>query len=107
MRMTTLLTAAAVAGIMAAPALAQPPGGGAGRGLLPAFEEMDANKDGKVSKEEFTKALPEQAQQFADRIFDSRDVNPKDGYLSKEENAAAPAMGGGRGRGAGGAPGQQ
>ena len=93
MRISTLLTAAALAAI-AAPALAQPPGGG--RGGLPDFAAMDANKDGKVTKEELTAALPEQAKQFADRIFESRDTN-KDGAISKEENDAAPAMGRGRG----------
>jgi len=103
MRTTTLLSVAALAAIIAAPALAQPPGGG--RGGLPTFEVMDANKDGKVTKEELTAALPEQAKQFADRIFDSRDTNPKDGSISKAENDAAPAMGAGRGRGPGGAPG--
>ncbi len=104
MRISNLLTAAALAAIVASPALAQPPGGG--RGGLPDFATMDANKDGKVTKEELTASLPEQAKQFADRIFDSRDTN-KDGSISKEENDAAPAMGGGRGRGPGGAPGQQ
>jgi len=89
MRKSTLFAAAALA-VIAAPAFAQPPAGG--RGMLPTFEAMDANKDGKVTKAELTTALPEQAKQFADRIFDSRDAN-KDGAITKAENDAAPAMG--------------
>lgn len=100
MRISTLLTAAAFAAAFAAPALAQPPAGG-GRGL-PDFATQDANKDGKVTKEELTASLPEQAKQFADRIFDTRDAN-KDGSISKVESDAAPA---GRG-GGGGAPAPQ
>jgi hypothetical protein len=99
MRITTLLSTAALAMIVASPALAQPPAGGGGRGMLPTYEAMDANKDGKVTKEELTASLPEQAKQFADRIFESRDTN-KDGAITKEENDAAPAMGRGRGGGA-------
>jgi hypothetical protein len=105
MRTSTLLSVAALAAIVAAPALAQPPGGGRG-GFLPPFETQDANKDGKVTKEELTASLPEQAKQFADRIFESRDINPKDGAITKAESDAAPAMGRGGGRGPGGAPGQ-
>jgi EF hand len=52
------------------------------------FEKMDADGDGKVSKEEFKK-LSENAGQgkhgeFSDRVFDRLDAN-SDGYLSKEE----------------------
>ena len=101
MRTSTLIMAAALTVAAAAPALAQPPAGrGGGRGMLPEFATMDANKDGKVTKEELTASLPEQAKQFADRIFESRDAN-KDGAISKEENDAAPAMGRGRGPGGG------
>jgi len=96
MRISTLLAAAALTAIAASPALAQPPAGG-GRGGLPDFATQDVNKDGKVTKEELTSVLPEQAKQFADRIFESRDTN-KDGAITKEESDAAPAMGrGGRG----------
>ena len=95
MRITTLLAVATLTAAVAAPAFAQPPAGG--RGGLPTFDAMDANKDGKVTKEELTAALPEQAKSFADRIFTARDTN-KDGAITKEENDAAPSMGRGRGQ---------
>jgi len=104
MRITTLAAVAVLSAAIAAPALAQQPGGGGGRGPMADFATMDANKDGKVTKEEFTKTLPEQAQAMADQIFARRDANG-DGTLSKEE-ADAPMGRGGRGPG-GGAPGGQ
>jgi Ca2+-binding EF-hand superfamily protein len=53
-------------------------GGGAGKGQH--FTEMDANKDGAVSKDEFV-------QKHAAR-FDQADTN-KDGKLTQEERSAA------------------
>lgn len=104
MRITTLFATAALAVVVAAPAFAQPPAGGpggGGRGMLPDFATMDANKDGKVSKEEFIKALPEQAKERGEQMFTRRDANT-DGSLSKEEAEAPGGRGGGRGPG--GAP---
>jgi Ca2+-binding EF-hand superfamily protein len=83
--MRTLAIAALIAAV-AAPAFAQPP--------MPtpeeraaAFAKADVNKDGKLSKDEFKTTLPEQAQQFADQVFDRRDAN-KDGFIDATENSA-------------------
>jgi Ca2+-binding EF-hand superfamily protein len=61
------------------------------------FKKIDANGDGKISKEEFRKFFadmaakvgklkdnPDMAEQIADKIFDKLDANG-DGFLSKEE----------------------
>lgn len=88
MRISTLVIGAAIAAALAAPAFAQPQGGGGGRGDPAArFAAADTNKDGKVSKEEFKASLPEQVQGRADELFEARDTN-KDGFLSPEEMAA-------------------
>ena len=86
MRITNIILAAAAVAAIAGSAAAQPPQ------MTPeqraaAFKAADANADGKLDKAEFTKMLPEQAQSFADRLFDARDTN-KDGSISAEENAA-------------------
>lgn len=63
---------------IAAPSRAQDPQGppqGPGRFRLPSFEELDKNKDGKISRDEF----PGPAQ-----FFDRLDANG-DGFISKEE----------------------
>jgi hypothetical protein len=54
--------------------------GGRGPGKQARFEELDANKDGTVSKDEFLKGRAAH--------FDEADTN-KDGKLTKEERAAA------------------
>lgn len=51
--------------------------GGARAGGMPTFESLDANKDGKLAKDEF----PEQARAF----FDMIDTN-KDGFIDKNES---------------------
>lgn len=83
------------------------PGGGrrGGRFKPPTFAEMDKDKDGKVSKEEF----PEQMRPF----FDFMDTN-QDGFMDKDEEKAANerrkqmeaqgGFGGGGGGGFGGPP---
>lgn len=87
------LTAAIAA--MAAPALAQ-------QGTPPTPEQRearfvtaDANKDGKLTKEEFTSTLPEQARGNADMIWGRIDADG-DGTVTKEQFLAV------RGRGPGG-----
>ncbi len=85
------------------------PGGGrrgGGRSRMPTFAELDKDKDGKVSLEEF----PEQMRPFFDRM----DTN-QDGFMDKEEEKAATERrkqmeaqggfgGGGGGGGFGGPP---
>lgn len=58
------------------------------------FKTMDANKDGKVTKEEFKKAADQLGQgQLSDQIFNSLDAN-KDGSLSLEEAKKFNGLGG-------------
>jgi Ca2+-binding EF-hand superfamily protein len=52
-----------------------------------AFAKKDANGDGKLSKEEFTKGAKDAAK--AETQFTARDKD-KDGSVSKEEFTAAP-----------------
>lgn len=61
------------------------------------FDELDANKDGKVTKEEFLAAPHRMAN--AEQNFKAMDVNG-DGSLTKEEFCAN--KGRGRGQGSGG-----
>jgi hypothetical protein len=96
-----LLAAAAIVGAIAAPALAQPPeGAGQGEGgtrrdPAAAFAAMDTNKDGGISKEEWTAGgRPEAA-------FDRLDAN-HDGKITQDEMAAARARRGAGGGGEGG-----
>jgi hypothetical protein len=94
--------------LLAAPAIAfaQPPAGGGGGGGAPrapqtpeqieaSFKQMDTNKDGAISKEEWT-AAGRREQGFA--RFDTN----SDGKITLEEMKAAPAgrPGGGAGGGA-------
>jgi len=81
-------------------------GGGQGKGAQGAapkygcqqrFDELDANKDGKVTKEEFLAAPHHVAN--AEQNFRAMDVNG-DGSLTKEEFCAS--KGRGRGQGGGG-----
>jgi Ca2+-binding EF-hand superfamily protein len=74
-----------------------PPGGFGGGGMrqfqFPQFKDLDKNKDGKISKDEFPSQFPPQA-------FDRLDTN-HDGFIDEAEwNAARNRMGGG-GRGFG------
>lgn len=52
------------------------------------FKKKDANGDGKISKEEFTKGAKDPAK--AEERFTALDKD-KDGSVSKEEFSAAPA----------------
>ena len=63
---------------------------GAKKGVTASFEEMDKNKDGKISKEEWT-GNP--------RGFDRIDAN-HDGSIDKEEFKARGSRGAGKGCGA-------
>ena len=51
------------------------------------FTKKDADKDGKISKEEFLKGSKDAAKSEA--TFTKKDTD-KDGFLSKEEFTAAP-----------------
>ncbi len=78
------VTAAIVLGaalLMANSAMAQQ------RGLnIPDFATLDANKDGKVTREEFLAALPADQRAIGNRVFDARDAN-KDGVITADEMA--------------------
>ena len=88
-----LLSAAAVASAQDMPPQGPPPGGGGGgfqRGQfqMPQFKDLDKNKDGKLSKDEFPSQFPPQA-------FDRLDAN-HDGFIDETEwNAMRNRMGGG------------
>ena len=136
MRISMLLVAASAVTALAGSALAQPPGGGApgggrGPGLTPeqaetVFKGADANKDGKLDKTEFNKAINDrttaimaalgggagagrgpQTQEQTDMQFGRYDAN-MDGSVSLDEFKTPPAGrggGGGGGRGGPGGPG--
>ena len=75
----TVLTAAIAASALAtsAPAFAQQQRPGVS---FPDF----ANKDGKVTREEFLASLPPESRSIGSRVFDARDAN-KDGVLTRDE----------------------
>jgi len=73
------------------------------------FKKIDANGDGKISKEEFRKFFADiaaksgklsadMADQIADKLFDKLDAN-SDGFLSKEEFQKFADVRGGAGKG--------
>ncbi len=91
MTFKTLIAAAALASVMAAPAFAQPQQRSPEE-LAAAFDKADANKDGKLDMAEFKNTIPEEmrANVTDDRLktfFDRRDTD-KDGKLSKAEYTA-------------------
>jgi Ca2+-binding EF-hand superfamily protein len=91
MKLISYLAIAAFAVGVASPAalaqqLAQTPEQRAAR-----FVELDTDKDGKLTKAEFVKALPEQALPFADQVWANFDPNNK-GDVTKEEFIAAPLL---------------
>lgn len=53
---------------------------------IPDFETLDANKDGKVTKEEFLAKLPPEQRSVGERVFAARDAN-KDGVITPDEMA--------------------
>ena len=75
-----------------------PQGGGQRMQMMqpPQFADLDKNKDKKVSKEEFSAAMPPQMAQMIPQIFDSMDEN-KDGSIDETEwaNGQRRMMGGG------------
>ncbi len=48
------------------------------------FDDADANKDGKLNKDEFVAMLPDRAKDFADQIWERLDADA-DGEVSKEQ----------------------
>jgi hypothetical protein len=100
MTIKMLATATALAALMAAPALAQqgPPGGG--RDPKARFEAADADKDGKLTKAEWTASIPEQfrANINVDERWTAMDAD-KNGTVSLEEMTNAPRPAGGPGGG--------
>lgn len=91
--MTKYLLLAAAAVALTAPSFAQQ--GGGRPQMTPeerkaAFVKADANKDGKLNKDEFKASLGERAAQMGDRIdqiFGMRDAD-KDGAISEAEYTA-------------------
>lgn len=88
MTIRKILACTALGALIAAPALAQPPGGG--MQMTPEQREArfvagDTNKDGKLDKAEWTAILPEQAQAMADQIWSSRVDADGDGFITKEQ----------------------
>ena len=75
------LALGAVGLFVASRALAQQPGPGV---KFPAFDAMDANKDGRVTRDEFLAALPADQRSVGARVFDARDAN-KDGVITRDE----------------------
>jgi hypothetical protein len=63
------------------------------------FDSMDANKDGKVTKDEFMKAP--HGKGYPEQMFNAMDVNGQ-GYITKDQFCSDKGMGmGGMGRGMG------
>jgi hypothetical protein len=72
--------------------------GGQGLGCQQRFDEMDANHDGKLAKDEFM-ASPHYRVD-AEQRFKTMDVNGR-GYLTKDEFCSGKGKGMGRGMGQG------
>lgn len=77
------VTAAGLSG-----ALAAPPERGHGP-RLPAFTDLDANGDGRITADELTAHATARAQERAERMMEKLDTNG-DGLLSIEELSKAP-----------------
>jgi len=85
MKVTTLAVLAAAAIAIAAPALAQNPPTPEERAAR--FDAGDKDKNGKLTKAEFTDMLPEQAKANADMIWGRIDAEGK-GEVTKEQYLA-------------------
>lgn len=88
MTIRKILAGAALAALIAAPAMAQPPGGGTPptpEQREARFVAADTNKDGKLDKAEWTSVLPDQAKDMADQIWSSRVDQDGDGFITKEQ----------------------
>lgn len=88
----------------------RPGGGGPGGPPAPDLKEADADKDGSISKQEWTDFMVKMAKERAERSFEFLDKD-KSGDISKEELAAMRGRGpggpGGQGRGPGGPGGER
>jgi hypothetical protein len=85
MRRTAIATVIGLAFALSAGALAHAEQQRTGLNI-PDFAALDANKDGKVTKEEFLAALPADQRSVGERVFAARDAN-KDGVITSEEMA--------------------
>jgi hypothetical protein len=98
-----LVTVFSIAGIAFAQGVGQGTGGqGAAAptmGCQQRFDAMDADKDGKVTKDEFMKAP--HGKGYPEQMFDGMDVKGQ-GYLTKDDFCSGKGMGmGGMGKGMG------
>lgn len=85
-RLAVLLIAT---GAIAAPALAQARTPPTPEQRAARFDRADANKDGKLTRDEFTAALPARAAAHADRMWSRMNPSGKDS-LTKAEYLAVP-----------------
>lgn len=90
MKLNTLTAVALLGCTLAAPAMAQggPP---SPEQRAARFDAADKDKDGKLTKAEFTDMLPEQAKDRADMMWSRLDASGK-GSVTKEEFLAMPPM---------------
>jgi len=82
MTISKIALISALAAVIAAPALAQPP---TPEERAARFEAADKNHDGKLDKAEFIASLPPAAQASADQIWSARVDTDGDGFVTREQ----------------------